>query len=397
MKSMKLLMLGILITMSSCANMDKMMDRGDYDQLLKVALHRMEGKKSPASKYVTAVEEAFAKVTQRDMDRIKTLRSMGGIDDWKRIYQITSDMAYRQDLLRPYLPLQADNGYVARFSFVQVDQIRSEASSEISSRLYDDAVLALQLARNGDREEARRTYRLLDDLQHYSPGYKLSRAYMDEARQLGVEHVLITVHNQSGSVLPRALDQALRSYNYTGRQSQWVVFHQSASAAPRIDLMAELIINRIDVTPERVQEDRYFYSKDIEEEEMARGLDGAILRDSLGDVIKVLVQRTIQGTVWEMSQSKSAVVEMTLNLLDATTEQRLDQEFFSATAHFDHIARRVSGDPRAIPTNRTQYNDPLPFPSDAELILTAGDELQAQLRDYLQDAPLAVNDDRFIR
>jgi len=62
MKTIKLLTLLIAaFLIVGCQTVEKLIDNGDYDQVIALAHKKLNGKKNKKEKYVKALERAFAK------------------------------------------------------------------------------------------------------------------------------------------------------------------------------------------------------------------------------------------------------------------------------------------------------------------------------------------------
>jgi hypothetical protein len=64
-----------MILSAGCHTAERMLDQGRYDELLSLAQRKMSGKKVKKEKYVLLVEEAFVKISERDMERIERLKA----------------------------------------------------------------------------------------------------------------------------------------------------------------------------------------------------------------------------------------------------------------------------------------------------------------------------------
>ena len=83
--TVSILMIAVL---ASCASTEKMLDQGNYDQLIDLAHRKLAGKKNKKEKYVRALETGFAKAVDRDMNRINALKSSDDPDDWEKILHL---------------------------------------------------------------------------------------------------------------------------------------------------------------------------------------------------------------------------------------------------------------------------------------------------------------------
>ena len=76
------------LAVSSCSSPSKLVDTGDYDQAIQLAIQRLAGKKEKKEIYVQVLEEAFAKVTARDMEAADRFKASGRPEDWEKVYEI---------------------------------------------------------------------------------------------------------------------------------------------------------------------------------------------------------------------------------------------------------------------------------------------------------------------
>ncbi|MCB9288621.1 MAG: hypothetical protein H6560_15035, partial [Lewinellaceae bacterium] len=54
-----------IFALSSCTSPQKLLESGNYDQAVYLAVKRLSGKKNKKDKYVLALEEAFEKANER--------------------------------------------------------------------------------------------------------------------------------------------------------------------------------------------------------------------------------------------------------------------------------------------------------------------------------------------
>jgi len=390
MKSYKkiLFALSAMIILSACANVEKMVDQGNYEDAIRVATKRLSVKKNKKDKYVRAAEEAFAKVTKRDMDRISVLKKRNGLDDWKKIHAITENMLDRQEKIQPLLPLIAKEGYHADFNFVRAEVIRAEAADIVSRSLYDEGMRALASARQTESKfAARDAYAFFRDLDNYKSNFRDSRVRMAEAEELGIAHVLIKIENRSYSIMPIGMERDLLSFYNTGRQTQWKKFHVNSANAPRIDFVSNIVVRDISVSPESVRETIHNFVRPINETQILRDQNGIIQKDSLGNNIEIVVTRNVRAEVFEISQSKQATVDMVLEIMSADDSRVIRRERISESVVFQNDACRIRGDRRAVEGRWLELGQPIRFPSDSDMILDVVDELKSEMTTYLRRFP----------
>ncbi len=373
------------LILSSCANVEKLVDRGEYDQAIHIATKKLAGKKNKKEKYVKAAEEAFAKITRRDMDRISRLKERDGLNDWKKIYTISSDMQRRQRKIEPLLPLIDMDGYHAGFKFVRAEVIIDQARNEISSRLYEVGRNYLAAAQVDDKIAARHAYENFREIGQYKANYKDTHALLKRALDLGTTHVLIKMENKSPYIFPGVLEDEILRFYRTGRQSKWKQFYMDEKQAPRIDVFSRIAIRDLQISPEQQQEVIHHFVKQIQEEHIARDENGRAMVDSSGNNIIVYVPKEIEAEVVEINQFKEAVLSMTVELFDYNSKTLLDRERFDAVGQFDNKACRIFGDRRAIRGNWLTLGAPQPFPTDEALVVLAAEQLKDRIGDVIVD------------
>ncbi len=376
-------LLSLILFISSCANVEKLVDQGNYDAALDIATRKLAGKKNKKTIYVQAAEEAFAKVTNRDMRRIEQLRVRNGVQDWEKILGIANNIIHRQNKLQPLLPLLDKEGYHASFSFVKAEVIRNEAQSTLAQAYMQHGMDALLQGREHNKPAARKAYAYFNKVLKYRPNDTYANELKSESEDLGITHILVNVVNKTNQLFPQPLYEELRTFQNTGRQSKWNHFHTNIFDAPHVDFISKLIIKDIHVSPEQVHETIHHFYRQIDEVQYARDRKGRVLKDSLGNKIEILVPRDVHAKVFEINQTKEVIVNMTVEMFDHTGTQLIRRENMQAVSNFNNSACRIRGDRRAVDGKWLNLGEPLPFPSNESLILTAAEELKNRMTDYI--------------
>lgn len=377
------LFMALLLT--SCAKVDKLVHDGNYDKALDVALKHARGKKIKKIKteYVQFAEEAFKKATTRDMNRIAALREKNSIDSWKKIHRIAKSMLERQGKIEPYLPLESRDGYKASFSFVQAEVIRRDAVAFLSDALYDRGMAALEHGRQGNKAAARDAYKDFKSARSYNKEFKQVTARMHESRELGTNYILVKMDNRTTSFIPHQVERTLMQFNRSGRVSEWNVFHNTPRDNRTYDFVSNVLVNRIDVTPERVQERIHYFNKEIRTTEYETDRYGNFILDTAGNKIPVIVIERVRATVFEINQEKDARVDMAIEIRDRANRVVDRRNFFNSESSFDNDACRIDGDRRAVEGRWLELGAPLPFPTDDEMVVLAAESLKDEIGRYM--------------
>ena len=197
-----LLALACAVMLSSCANLEKMVDSGDYESAIAFSVKKLRGKTKKKVKYVRALETAFNKANDRDVRKIKNLKEKGDLRSWESIYSITERIDRRQRLVEPLLPVIDQEGYQAEFKFVKVAGLQQESSEYIADQYYDEGLHLLNMGEKGDKQAARDAYKTFDKIERYFTNYRNSYELMKQAHQLGTIHMKFRLENNSREVLP---------------------------------------------------------------------------------------------------------------------------------------------------------------------------------------------------
>lgn len=364
------LSLSLSLNLVSCASVDKMVERGDYDDAIRLATKKLAGKKKK-EEYVIALEKGFEKITRQDMASIDARSTSNRAEDWESIIRTARNIESRQDRIEPLLPLVSENGYRAKFTFIQTDKIINEAKDKLVS-LYENRLIELvKAARAGNKSSAREAYDLLNHMRSINGDY-VRPELKEEMRQLGINQIIIAVENNSQAFIPNSVMDELMANDFSRNNGDWNRFYLSDVDGLEPDFSIKLKIQEIYVTPDAGQERRADYSKEIVDGwEYVLDARGNVLKDSLGNDVKRDKLVRVNATILELAQSKRALLRSRVEIVNEHTGQQICSENIEVEEIFSHVARNIIGDDRALePAMRTRIQ-PLPFPSESDLIRDA--------------------------
>jgi hypothetical protein len=366
-----------------------MLERGDYDGLVNLATKKLSGKKKKDI-YVTALEDGFEKITRRDMARIESLKNSTEAEDWEEIVHIANNIQKRQDKIEPFLPLISETGYQAKFTFVRTDKIIMEAkitAVNLYEKQLDDMVAA---ARKGNKKSAREAFNMIDHIRsinsnHYKPELR------DEMWSIGINKILITIENNSNTIMPAAFEEELLSADFANYGSSWDRYYTEIDEDMEIDYHVALKILDIATTGDEWHEIQYPYTKQIKDGwEYVLDAKGNVAKDSLGNDIKRDKYINVKATIVETIQSKRAFVRARMDILDAHTRSRIYSQPFEIENEFSHVARNFFGDERALDHHLRQRILPVSYPSDAAMIWDAFQGLKPKFFNEVRRANYSV-------
>jgi len=379
----------ILIFATSCSSVRKMVDKGEYDEAIAYSVRKLQGKKKKKKKYVEALEKAFAKVTQRDMNRIAFVKEQKDGNYWGEIFDIVTNMDERQKTIEPLLPLISEDGYQAKFNFVRVEPLLIESEKEAVDYLYNIAQRLLQDGKNGDKIAARKAFEALDEINKYKSIYKDVVKLKQIAYYLGQDNVLIDVKNNSSVVLPRDFYRDVKNINTQDLNQMWLKFYtKEEKPMDEFDYIVDLNINKIIISPEREKEREYEETKKVKDGfTYLYDKDGNVKKDSLGNDLKEERYTIAKAKVFELFRNKVAVVRGDIIIKDLNRKTNYKSVPVNVDAAFESYASRFEGDERALSTetkNRLRKY-PEPFPPNGELLMMAVDDLKNILLREIKD------------
>lgn len=384
----------IIMAIQSCASPQKMLDQGNYDELIDLATRKLAGKKNKKVEYVQALEEAFDRVTREDMARADRLRTEGRPENWARIYDLYLAIERRQNQIRPFLPLVDEQGIKANFRFVRVDDLLTEAREKAADHHYDLAQQYLNRAQEEDDPfAARDAYGELNKIDRYYRTYREKERLQDLALQLGQSHILITVENNAPTILPRPLEEEIKRLSVQDMQSRWQVYHTEYREDIPFDYKVVMNLEAIDIGPSVVRERSYEESKEIKDGfEYVLDERGNVQKDSLGNDIKVDRFVQIFAEVLETHQQKAARIAGQLEFYDLRRRTLLGAQPLAAEAVFENYAATFRGDRRALSeeSRRRIGNTPLPFPSDETMLYDAVTQLRPVMKQTIKRTRLII-------
>ncbi|MCB0588983.1 MAG: hypothetical protein KDD06_27090 [Phaeodactylibacter sp.] len=377
-----------IFALSSCTSPQKLLESGNYDQAVYLAVKRLSGKKNKKDKYVLALEEAFEKANERDMRLAERLKREGRPENWTKINDAYRRVRSRQERVAPLLPLISKEGIKADFRFVRVDELEYESRQKAADYYYARAQSWMEDARSGDKLAARRAYEELDKIDQYFRDYKDKAALKQSAHQLGTTHVLVRLENRSRSILPVGLEREIRRIGVRDLNSFWQVYYTEQAKGVDFDYEVVMKVNHLEVGPNLVKEREFEEVKEIEDGfEYVLDDRGNVRKDTLGNDIKVPRKVLIRARVFETYQTKVASIDGRLEFYDLRTHDLIDSKPMATDAVFENYASTFRGDRRALSEDACRYlgNRPQPFPTDEALLLTAMEQLKPVIKSRIAE------------
>jgi hypothetical protein len=354
----------------SCNSSQKMLERGQYDRAIDRATEKLM-KKPNNSKELGVLKEAYELANMFDKERIEFLELEGREESWVEIYELYEQLNWRQNKVRR-LPSQIRN----EFTFYNYDNEIVESKMAAAEVSYKRGIEFLE---QGDKMSARQAYNEFDRAAQIYPGYEDVDQKLYESHQLGMNHALYFIENNSGMVLPEFFDIEMKKTTLKDLNTHWLNFDTYENENTDYDYFLVLNITEIAYSPETVERRIYSESKEIQDG-LRYELDenGNVKKDSTGNDIQVPNMVTVTAEITESEQKKTAFVAGSLDIFDLRSDQLIRTETASVEAVFQHRYGEFTGNRKALSEETEEIigGRAVPFPGNEQMLMDATELLK---------------------
>ena len=384
----KITTLFLLVVLASCGvkQTTNLLTSGEYDAAINNAVGSLRGNKDKKGKqdYVYLLEEAFAKAKDRDLRSIDLMVKDANPQKLEKIYDTYILLNNRQEQIRPLLPLRlmAQNRN-AKFEFDDYSDEIVSSKNALAKYLYDNAKALLYTK---DKLTIRRAYDDLVYLEQLSPNFKDAKKLIDEAYAKGTDYVSVSLKNDTKVIIPQDLQRDLLDFSTYGLNDKWTVYHSNKQKSTVYDYGITVNFRDIVISPEHVYEKQFLKEKQIKDGvKNLIDANGNVVKDSLGNVIKVDNFKTIRININELRQFKSAMVTAKVDYVDLSNNQLLETFPLSSEFVFENIYANYNGDKRAADESYYTYfgRKAVPFPSNEQMVFDTGEDLKLKLKNII--------------
>lgn len=377
-------LLSVLVSCSGRKQIEKALHSGNYNQAIQDALKKLENNKDKKRKqdYVILLEDAYAKANERDLLNIKHLKKDGNPEHYKTIYDLYLNLNARQEVVKAVLPLQI-NGRDIKIKLNDYTDAIVESREKVSDYMYDKG---LDLLESDDKYTIRQAYDVFKYIERINPNYEDTRSLLQEAHERGTEFVIVTIENQTNQIIPRRLEDDLLNFDTYGLNQFWIVYHANSNPQIDYDYAMQLQLKRINISPEELHEKQLLREKQIVDGWKYQLDDaGNVMKDSLGNDIKIDNIVNVRARYFEFNQFKSTQVIANVVYVDLKTNQVLDAFPIDSEFVFENRFATVRGDERALTNEDLNIvrNRRVPFPSNEQMVYDTGEDLKIKLKNII--------------
>lgn len=375
------LVLGLLL--AGCGSSKRQMKKGNYSAAVGAAVEKLR-KKPDSDEDIEILQRAYKIANEQDRERIRLLKMEGNPRSWDEVYQRYENLRQRQALVRTVQPLQY-NGRNITFEYVDYTPQMLEAKQKAADYYYAHAQ---EIMANGTKEAYREAYGELLRAKNYIGDYKDIDQLLYETKYKGMSRVLVSVENRTHLKLTPEFKESLLALNLPRMNSDWVEYHtMHLDEDIEYDYLVFINLNTIGVSPDQLADEDRIEKKEIEDGfEYVLDENGNVMKDTSGNDIKIMKYKTIQCTLIETHMKKSCTIEGDVEIISTNPKQLIKKDPIGANSTFEHHWARAIGEKAALSKESLKKVEvgPLPFPSDAEMIMRCSEGLKKAIRGIME-------------
>jgi len=374
----------LTIVLSGCGSSKKQLQKGNYDAAIDKAVKQLR-RDNKDVKQIEILDQSYKVANDQDNERIRFLKMEGRPNNWDEIYLVYKALSDRQSLVRTVTPLNL-NGRSVDYPYVDYMPEMVNAKRKAADFYYAHGT---ELMKSGIKESYRQAYAEFLRAKEYVGDYEGIDNKIQEAKQLGMSRVFVSIQNSSILKFPKEFEQDLLALDLPRLNSDWVEYHtQNLNDNTRYDYFVNVNVKIIAVSPDQTMQKDSVIKRDIEDG-FTYALDkkGNVMRDTLGNDIKLKKYKTLQCALVESIQSKGCRIDGDVEVIQMDPNKVLKKDPIGAQSNFEHISSRALGDAQALNTQQLERTKtaPVPFPTDIEMVMRCSESLKMAIRGAMQN------------
>ncbi|MFT5750887.1 MAG: hypothetical protein ACI828_001239 [Flavobacteriales bacterium] len=384
-------LLTVMLIAAGCNSVKKTstaVHSGDYTQAIQIAQNKL--RKNPENKrkqpYVLLLEEAFAKVVQRDQARIAFLKKENNPAQLGEIFSIYKNLRFVQEGIRPLLPLQIlKENRNAQFKFVNYDNELLATKTAYTNYLYSNIQSDIAFAKA--KQDFRAVYRDMEYLNSIAAGFKEIKELMKEVHFKGTDYVKVDLYNDTEMLIPVQLENDLLDFSTYGLNDFWTEYHSARTYNITYDYGMDVSLREINISPERIREREIHREKEIVDgTEYIKDDNGNFILDKEGNKIKRDTVITVHCDFYEYNQFKAVNVVGQVRYKNLQTGNLIKSFPLVSEFIFENTYGEYDGDKRALEAELRNLlkNSPIAFPTNEQMVYDAGEDLKNNLKRIIQ-------------
>ena len=378
----RILILSILLISFGCSPIKKINNSvvsGEFDKAIDKTISELKKTKNKKKKtqYEFILTDIYDKSVVNSKDKISRFKKDGNPEFFDDIYFEYEKLIKRQNKLK-----NIDNERL-NFNFENYD-------SELINFRYKTSDYFLNISNsfisNDNKFDYRKAYSYLIIIESINPNYLDIRSLIELCLVKGKDYILLDVLNESKSVLFEDLENDILNIKGYDLNSTWKSFFtKNDSFEGTYDFYIDLAFKSFIISPERLVQKEGFREKNIVD-----GLtyqldeDGNVMKDSLGNDIKIDKLIKISIKTIESIQSKSAKVLAEIRFIDKK-KNIIDKFPLESEFWFRNRFLEYNGDKRVLTKHEIKLskNRFMPFPTDEALIFNNSENIKRKMKNII--------------
>ncbi len=369
----------VAFIMAGCGSSKKQLQKGNYDLAIQKAVKKLM--RNPSSEDdIEILARSFTLANTQDLERIKYLKMEGKAESWEEIAQGYQRLKWRQDMIRPVMPLES-NGQDIKLNYGNYNSEIIEAKHHAAEFFFAHGQ---KLMENNDKESYRQAWYEFLKVKEYWGDYDNIDNLLRETRYMGMSRALVSIENMTPIRLSPEFEDDLLAVNPQDLNSEWVEYYtRSLDEEVQYDYQVKIILRQMVVSPDQIKETDRLEKRTVEDGfQYALDQKGNVMKDSTGNDIKILKYKDLSCTVIETGMNKSSHIGGTVEIYQLSPMKLLRKDPIGADSHFEHFSARAVGDLDALSLESMKMveTEPIPFPSDNEMIMLCSESMKMAIR-----------------
>ena len=375
----RILISSLLLISFGCSPIKKINNNvvsGEFDKAINKTISELKKIKNKKKKiqYELILKDIYNRAVVNSKDKISRFKKDGNPEFFDDIYFEYDKLIKRQNKLKN---LSSER---LNFNFENYD-------SELINFRYKTSDYFLKISNsfisNNNKFDYRKAYNYLTVIESINPNYLDTRSLIKLCLVKGKDYILLNVLNESKSVLFEDLEKDILNIKGYDLNSTWKSFFtKNDSFEGTYDFYIDLAFKSFIISPESLVQKEGFSEKNIVDG-LTYKLDdeGNVMKDSLGNDIKVdkLIKISVKSI--ESIQSKSAKVLAEIRFIDKKKniieKFPLESEFWFRNRFLEY-----DGDKRVLTKEQIKLskNRFIPFPPDEVLIFNNSENIKRKMK-----------------
>ena len=369
----------ITLIASGCGSSKKQMQSGNYDAAIDKAVKEL--RKNPNNEDEAAIlVRSYEVANERDSEQIRLLKTESRANAYDEIYLTYKRMYDRQALVRTVTPLNTATGTI-QFPYVDYMAEMIAAKKKAADFYYASG---MELLKTNSKESYRQAYYQFVRAKEYVGDYPDIDNLINEAKYMGMSRALVSVQNKSIINFPPEFVQDLLALDLPTLNSEWVEYHtEHLDQNIQYDYLIYVNVKNVVVSPDQsIQRDT------LVKKEVADGYNykldskGNVMKDTLGNDIKIPKYKTLQCALIETIQMKACRIDGDVEIVQINPSRVLKRDPIGAQSSFEHISARAIGDMNALTPEQQASTriGTVPFPLDIDMVVRCSENLKLAIR-----------------